>query len=76
MTSGDAPAPPLAESPRIELGPFLKRVGAVSTGGQAKLLIQAGSVTVNGATETRRRRKLVAGDRVAVQGRCYTVELD
>jgi len=65
-----------AELPRIELGQFLKRVGAVSTGGQAKVMIQAGAVAVNGATETRRRRKLVAGDRVTVQGRCYTVEVD
>ncbi|NJL01797.1 MAG: RNA-binding S4 domain-containing protein [Spirulinaceae cyanobacterium SM2_1_0] len=64
------------DPPRIELGQFLKRVGAVSTGGQAKVLIQEGYVTVNDVVETRRRRKLVAGDRVVVQGRPFTVELD
>ncbi len=71
------PAPPTAgERPCIELGHFLKRAGAVSTGGQAKVLIQAGDVTVNDVPETRRRRKLVAGDRVVVQGRPFTVDLD
>jgi len=60
----------------IKLEQFLKWVGAVQTGGVAKLMIQGGEVKVNGATETRRGRKLVEGDSVTVQGRTYSVELD
>lgn len=64
------------ESNFIKLDQFLKVVGAVPTGGSAKMLIQAGQVKVNGELETRRGRKLVAGDRVLFQGRVYNVELD
>jgi len=38
-----------------------------------KVLIQTGAVMVNGVTETRRGRKLVAGDIVAVGGAEYRV---
>ncbi|HHW10865.1 MAG TPA: RNA-binding S4 domain-containing protein [Firmicutes bacterium] len=56
----------------IQLGQFLKLAGAVYTGGEAKELIQAGLVTINGETETRRSRQLQAGDLVAVQNRgCF-----
>jgi len=58
-------------TPRITLGEFLKWAGAVSTGGQAKVLVRWGSVAVNGAVERRRGRQLAPGDRVAVQGREY-----
>ncbi len=50
----------------IRLDDFLKRRAAVGTGGEAKIRIQGGEVRVNGETETRRRRQLVAGDRVEV----------
>ncbi|WP_431192501.1 RNA-binding S4 domain-containing protein [Stenomitos frigidus] len=58
----------------IKLDQFLKVVGMVQSGGQAKLLIQAGEVKVNGAVETRRGRKLVLGDRVATMGNTFNVE--
>lgn len=57
----------------IKLDQFLKQQGIVQTGGQAKLLIQAGEVKVNGAMETRRGRKLVSGDRVSTMGQTFTV---
>ncbi|MEQ8962800.1 MAG: RNA-binding S4 domain-containing protein [Coleofasciculus sp. C2-GNP5-27] len=57
----------------IKLDQFLKWVGVASTGGEAKLMIQDGDVTVNGIIETRRGRKLVAGDLVSVQGETYQV---
>lgn len=60
----------------IELGQFLKWAGIVQTGGEAKVLIQTGQVSVNGVLETRRRRKLVAGDRVSLMGRTVEVEMD
>ena len=54
--------------PRIELQEWLKLQRLVGSGGEAKVRIQAGEVLVNGAVETRRRRKLVAGDRVEIGG--------
>jgi ribosome-associated protein len=52
----------------IKLDQFLKLADVVSTGGQAKFLILDGQVKVNGLVETRRGRKLYAGDRVEVDG--------
>jgi ribosome-associated protein len=40
----------------------------VGTGGEAKALIAARRVLVNGQVETRRGRRLTDGDLVAVQG--------
>lgn len=57
----------------IKLDQFLKLMGVVSTGGQAKMLIQAGEVLVNGELETRRGRKLVVGDRVSTMGEVFEV---
>jgi ribosome-associated protein len=59
----------------IKLDQFLKLMGAVDTGGQAKLIIQEEEVTVNGQIETRRGRKLVQGDLVKYQGQEIKVEL-
>jgi ribosome-associated protein len=59
----------------IKLDQFLKLQGIVQTGGQAKLLIQAGEVKVNGRVETRRGRKLVMGDRVVTLGQTLQVHL-
>jgi ribosome-associated protein len=60
----------------IKLDQFLKWVGAASTGGHAKLMIQGGDVLVNGEIETRRGKKLVTGDRVTVGNETFTVNLD
>jgi ribosome-associated protein len=60
--------------PTIDLDQFLKLTGAVATGGEAKLMIQGGEVMVNGEVETRRRKKLYAGDEVAFLDECYVVE--
>ena len=48
------------------LGRALKAAGLVGTGGEAKVLIQAGEVSVNGDVETRRGRRLQEGDVVEV----------
>lgn len=55
-------------TPEIKLDSFLKYAGLLSTGGQAKWLLQEGQVKVNGQVETRRGRKLQAGDVVQVEG--------
>ncbi len=59
----------------IKLDQFLKLIGLVQTGGQAKMLIQAGEVRVNGKVEQQRGRKLAQGDRVTVMGEQFRVEL-
>lgn len=48
----------------IELCQLLKFAGLAGTGGEAKLLITQELVSVNGEIETRKRRKLMAGDKV------------
>jgi ribosome-associated protein len=60
---------------QIKLAQFLKWVGAVQTGGEAKIRIQGGDVTVNGAIETRRGRQLVPGDEIGLDGKIYHVNI-
>ncbi len=62
------------ETKFIKLDSFLKAVDAVSSGGEAKVLITGGEVMVNGEAELRRGRKLHPGDRVEVGGKVYAVE--
>ena len=57
----------------ICLDQFLKLHGLVETGGEAKQLIQAGQVRLNGVVETRRRKKLAPGDVVEIRGKQRTV---
>jgi ribosome-associated protein len=59
----------------IKLDQFLKWQGIVQTGGEAKVRIQGGEVSVNGMVETRRGRKLVTGDRVVIADNTYEVQL-
>ena len=48
----------------MKLDQFLKWNNLVSSGGEAKNLINAGKVKVNGEIEKRRGRKLTQGDKV------------
>ena len=57
----------------IELAQLLKATGACDTGGEAKQVVQAGQVAVNGARELRRGMKLRAGDVVGYRGKRYEV---
>ena len=52
--------------PGTTLGQALKAASLVGTGGEAKVVIQAGEVSVNGEVETRRGRRLREGDVVEV----------
>lgn len=56
------------KSPFIKLEQLLKFANILETGGQAKLAIQDGLVSVNGEVCTMRGKKLVEGDKVAVEG--------
>lgn len=46
----------------IRLGKLLKLAGLVDQGSDAKAVLAAGEVTVNGEVETRRGRQLERGD--------------
>lgn len=52
----------------IKLGQALKAANLCESGVDAKYAIQDGQVQVNGEVETRRGRKLFAGDTVVFQG--------
>ena len=57
----------------IKLQDLLKLAAAVQTGGEAKLVIQEGDVTVNGEVCTMRGNKLRPGDDVCFNGQHYAV---
>jgi ribosome-associated protein len=50
----------------IRLGQLLQYAGMADSGGEAKALLAAGAVAVNGEPETRRGRQLHPGDVVAL----------
>jgi ribosome-associated protein len=52
----------------IRLGQALKLAGVAGSGGEARALVEAGAVSVNGEVELRRGRQLHPGDEVAVEG--------
>jgi ribosome-associated protein len=52
----------------IRLGQLLKLAGVAQDGGEAKALLAAGAVAVNGEPEARRGRQLHDGDEVVVGG--------
>ena len=58
----------------IKLGQALKAAGLVETGVDAKYAIEDGLVKVNGETDTRRGRKLYAGDIVSFNGEEIKIE--
>ena len=52
----------------VELHKILKFEGMVPSGGVAKLAIESGDVMVNGEVETRKRKKIIAGDVIEFNG--------
>lgn len=57
----------------IKLQDLLKFAAIASTGGEAKIMVQEGQVTVNGEVCTQRGRKIRPGDDVCADGAHYTV---
>ena len=52
----------------IQLDQFLKLAGAVASGGEVKSLLAVGMILRNDVPETARRRKLVPGDVITIDG--------
>ena len=57
----------------IKLQDLLKFAAIASTGGEAKIMVQEGQVTVNGEVCTQRGRKIRPGEDVCANGAHYTV---
>ena len=57
----------------IKLQDLLKLAGLTYTGGEAKVVIQEGDVTVNGEVCTMRGKKIRPGDRVEFEGKTLEV---
>lgn len=62
------PTPLLVGDKPINLTQALKLIGWAENGGQAKALIAEGLISVNGAVESRKRRKMALGDIVTLEG--------
>ncbi|MGH9076202.1 MAG: RNA-binding S4 domain-containing protein [Acidimicrobiales bacterium] len=58
--------PVTIDTDSIRLGQLLKLAGLAASGADARRLLEAGSVRVNGRPEVRRGRQLRPGDMVAV----------
>jgi ribosome-associated protein len=61
-------------TPYIKLDQLLKLAGWVGSGGQAKEVIAAGEIKVNGEIETRRGKKLTTGDQVQFMSEMVEIE--
>ena len=57
----------------IKLQDLLKFASIASTGGEAKIMVQEGEVTVNGEVCTQRGKKIRPGDDVCIGGEHLTV---
>lgn len=59
----------------VELFKLLKFEGLTQSGGEAKMMIEQEMVYVNGEIETRKRKKIVAGDVIRVGEEEFTTEI-
>ncbi len=58
----------------IELIKLLKLLRIAESGGQAKMMVEEGEVTLNGLPESRKRAKLRPGDAVQIFGKKIMIE--
>lgn len=59
----------------VELFKILKFEGIASSGAEAKDMIAAGTVLVNGIIEKQKRKKMVAGDTIQLKGEIFRLKL-
>jgi ribosome-associated protein len=66
---------PIVEISRepIELYKILKFEGMAASGGEAKAVVAAGQVLVNGKVETQKRKKIVSGDTIEFNSKTITI---
>jgi ribosome-associated protein len=61
------------EADFVELYKILKFEGLADSGGRAKQVIADGQVSVNGEVETKKRKKIAAGDKIEFSGQSIQV---
>jgi len=66
----------LLTTPWAELYKILKFEGLAASGGEAKAFIADGQVRVNGEVETRKRRKILAGDIIEFAGERINIQVE
>jgi ribosome-associated protein len=59
----------------VELFKILKFEGIASSGAEAKDVIAAGTVLVNGIIEKQKRKKMIAGDTIEMNGEIFRLKL-
>ncbi len=59
----------------VELYKILKFEGMVASGGQAKVVVAAGQVLVNGKIETQKRKKILTGDTIEFNNKKIGIKL-
>ena len=64
----------ISEEP-VELFKILKFEGIASSGAEAKDVIASGTVLVNGIIEKQKRKKMVAGDTIEMNGEIFRLKL-
>lgn len=74
-TNDTTPKTILVREEPIELCQLLKFSGLADTGGEAKYIISEGLVRLNGEVETRKRKKVMAGDRVTYADQTLIVQV-
>ncbi|HBE77217.1 MAG TPA: RNA-binding protein [Firmicutes bacterium] len=60
----------------IKLDQLLKMAGVTGSGSEAKFIITEGKILVNEEIEMRRGRKIIPGDRVAIDDRQFIVKAE
>lgn len=59
----------------VELFKILKFEGLAASGAEAKEMIAAGTVLVNGIIEKQKRKKMVSGDTIELKGETFRLKL-
>ena len=59
----------------VELYKILKFEGLAESGGQAKAMIDAGLVLLNGEIEIQKRKKIMSGDIITVEDNSFKIHL-
>lgn len=59
----------------IKLGQFLKLLGCISTGGEAKFFLNENIVKINEKPENSRGKQLFNGDKIEINSEKYIIEV-
>lgn len=65
----------MIHSEPITLGQFIKFLGLIYSGGEAKIFLEENNVIVNKNSENRRGKKLFSGDLIEINGQKYVLKL-